>query len=214
MSVNDIYRVQVHYELPTSSASFSLYYGESIASSGGDTGPQILAEAFDTLTAGSILAMLSDDCSQPAISCERVFGDKEAKHIVNHGTQVGTQLGPSLPNNCNLTVSLGQATFPQTSNGRIRIPGIPEAETGAGTISTLYRTGVLSDFVTNLITQVAELSGGDGRWNLGVISAKVRDAALPAKDWLGAFATVTNITGKTIIGILNSRKTRAVGRAV
>jgi len=214
MSLNDIYRVTVHYELPTSLASWSVYYKEVIDASGGDLDPQILAEAFDTAMAAFILAMLSNDCSQPSIEVHKVFGIKEAKHIVNHGTQVGGEVGPSLPNRCNLVVQLGQATFDQKSNGRIRIPGIPEPETGAGQISTLYRTGVFEDFTTGLITQIAELSAGTGRYDLGVISAKVLNAAPPAKDWAGAFAPVTSIVGNTIIGIMIKRGTKVTGRAI
>ncbi len=216
MSLNDIYRVSVHYELPTSAASWAVYYKETIDASGGDLDTQILGEAFDTAMAGFILAMLASDCAQPVIVVEKVFGIPEAKHSVEHGTQIGTQAGASLPNKCALTVSLGQATFSPKSNGRIRIPGIPELETGAGTISTAYRTGVFSDFITQLITVVSELSAGTGRYTPGVISAKIRDIPVPPtpKDWAGAFAPMTSVTGQTIIGRLTKRETRSIGRAI
>lgn len=214
MALDDIYRVTVHYELPTSAASYSLYYKETTASDGVDLDTEKLGDAFDLVMAPLILGMLSDDCSQPSIATEKVFGVPAPIHWNEHGTQVGDELGPSLPNNCNLTIGINQNTFTQRSNGRIRVPGIPELETGAGTISSVYRTGPLELFVIGLAALIAELSGGSGIWSLGVISAKVRDVALPAKDWAGAFAPATSIVGKTIIGILRSRSTRARGRAI
>ena len=216
MSLNDIYRVTAHYELPTSAASWSIYYREDIDADGGDIDTQILAEAFDTVMNAFIRAMLASDCSLPAIECRKVFATQDPKHIVNNAVAVGSQAGASLPNNCSLTIPLGQSTFSAQSDGRIRIPGIPELETGAGTVSTVFANGPLSDFITQLATQVSELSGGTGRFTPGVISAKIRDIPVPPapKDWAGAFAPITTVTGSTIIGILRKRSTRAFGQAV
>jgi len=156
--------------------------------------------------------MLSDDCNQPLITCEKVFGGiKAPRHDVDHSVFVGQLTGPSLPNNSALNVVLFQDTFSDRSNGRIRIPGLPEPSTNGTTMVAAFMDGPANAFVQKLVQQVPELSAGPGRWTLGVISAKVRDIALPAKDWDGAFAPVTSVSMNTIIGILRSRKTRADG---
>jgi len=221
MAMNDIYRITVHYELPTSRASWSLYYKETVASTGGDISTQILAEAFDTVLATPILNMLANDCQQPAIVCERVFDVSEAKFIVNHVIQVGTRGTEALPNNASLVVGLSQSTFSRKSNGRIRIPGVPEGDTDTDVVSGLFNVGPYTAFTDALALVINELSAGAGRWTLGVISAKVRDLTYDPgppptgfKDWSSAFAPVTSIVGNTIIGILRKRQSKVFGQTV
>lgn len=213
MALNDIYRVTVHYELPTSGASWSVYYKETVALDGADLGTIILLDAFETHIAVEILAMLAQDCRQPALTCERVFGIKEAKHVINHTTQIGVRGSDALPASDNLVVKLDQATFSGKSNGRIFIPGLGEVDSDTGTVSGIFNVGPYADFIVKLATQIAELSAGTGRWDVGVISSKVLNAAPPAKDWAGAFAPVTTVTGNTIIGVMRKRRTRAYGVA-
>lgn len=221
MALNDIYRVTVHYELPTSAASWSLYYKETVDATGGDIGTQILAEAFDTVLATPILNMLANDCQQPAIVCERVFGVEEAKFIVNHTVQVGTRGSEALPNNASLNVGLSQSTFSRKSNGRIRIPGIGEVDTDTDVVSGVFNVGPYKAFTDALALVIPELSAGAGRFTLGVISAKVRDLTWdpgppPAgfKDWANAFAVVTSVVGNTIIGIMRKRQSKVFGQTV
>lgn len=214
MSLNDIYRVTTHYELPTSAASWSVYYKETIDASGGDIDTQILAEAYSVHIAAEILAMLSQDCAQPAITCEKVFGIPEAKHVVSHGTQTGLRPTDALPSNCSAVIALIQATFLPRSNGRIFVPGIAEGDTDSGVLSTVFLSTVVTPFIVKLVAIIDELSAGTGRFTPGVISAKVLNAAPPAKDWAGAFAPLTAVSGNTIIGIMRKRATRAVGRAI
>jgi hypothetical protein len=214
MSLNDIYRVTTHYELPTSAGSWSVYYKETIDASGGDIGTQILAEAYSVAIAAETLDLLSQDCAQPAITCERVFGIPEAKYVVSHGTQVGTRPSDSLPSNCAAIVQMIQNTFLPKSNGRIFIPGIAENDTDSGVLSLSFLTNQITPFINKLVAVVAELSAGTGRFVPGVISAKVLNAAPPAKDWAGAFAPLTATAGSTILGIMRKRATKAIGRAV
>lgn len=212
MAADDIYSVRVHYELPTSAASFGLYYRETVEATGPDLDTEKLGDAFDTHMGQEIIDMLSDDCNQPLITCEKVDGPiKAPRHDVDHTTFVGQLPGPSLPNNNALNFSLNQGTFSARSNGRIRVPGIPEPSTNGTTMIAAFMSGPANAFIQKLILEVPEESAGPGRWTLGVISAKVRDAALPFKDWDAAFATVTSIASHTIIGILRSRRTRADG---
>lgn len=214
MSLNDIYRVTTHYELPTSAASWSIYYKETIDASGGDIDTQILAEAYSTHIAVETLAMLSQDCAQPAITCEKVFATPEAKHVVSHGTQIGVRPTDALPSNCSAVMALIQATFSPRSNGRIFVPGIAEGDTDSGVLSTTFLSTVVTPFITKLTAVIDELSAGTGRFTPGVISAKVLNAAPPAKDWAGAFAPLVGVAGNTIVGIMRKRATRAVGRAI
>lgn len=212
MAADDIFSVKVHYELPTSAASIGLYYRETTEATGADLDTNLLCEAFDVHIGQEIIDMLSDDCNQPLIVCEKVDGPVKAPRFdVNHAVSVGALTGPSLPNNCALVCGLAQGTFSNKSNGRLRIPGIAEPQMDGQTMIAAFMSGPAQSFVNKLALQVPELSAGPGRWTLGVISAKVRDIAPPAKDWDGAFAPVTSISMNTIIGILRSRKTRAEG---
>lgn len=212
MAADNIFLVKVYFELPTSGATYGLYYRETTEATGSDLDTQLLAEAFDTHMGSTIIDMLSDDCQQPMISCQKLDGAiKSPRFDVNHTTTVGAETGPSLPNNSALVLQLNQGTFSSRSNGRIRIPGIPEPRANGVTITAAYQAGSVQAFITKLALQVPELSAGPGRWTLGVISAKVRDAAPPFKDWDGAFAPVTGLAMNTIIGILRIRQTRAEG---
>lgn len=212
MSADDIFLVKVHFELPTSSGTYGLYYRETTEATGADLDTELLGEAFDVHMAAVILGMLSNDCGQSMITCEKLTGAvKNPRSDFNHVTQIGAITGPSLPNNSALVLGLNQATFSARSNGRIRIPGIPEPSVNGVTITAAYQTGPVQAFIDKLVQQIPELSAGPGRWTLGVVSAKVRDAALPFKDWDAAFAPVTGMQMNTIVGILRSRRTRAEG---
>jgi len=212
MAADDIFRVKVYFELPTSAGSYALYYRETVEATGTDIDTQLLGAAFATHMGTTIRDMLSDDCHQPMITCEKLDGTiKQPRVDIDNTTTVGLAAGPSLPNNSALNLELNQGTFSARSNGRIRIPGVPEPSTNGPTITAAYQTGPVAAFVAKLVQLIPELSAGPGRWQLGVISAKVRDAALPFKDWDGAFAPVTGMQMNTIIGILMSRKTRAEG---
>jgi len=212
MSADDIYHIKVHFELPTSQATYGLYYEETIEASGTDIDTKILGEAFDVHMSSVIRNMLSNDCRQSMISCSKVAGPIAAPRFdTNRTLDVGVETGPSLPNNMSLVCSFGQSVFSARSNGRIRIPGVPEPGTNGVTINAAYQNGSITAFINQLIIPVPELSAGPGRWTLGIISAKIRDAALPAKDWEAAYAAVTSISMNTIVGTLRSRATRAEG---
>ncbi len=212
MAADDIYSVRVHFELPTSAASYGLYYRETTEASGVDLDTLILAEAFEVHMGSRIIGLLSDDCHNPLITCEKVDGPIAAPRIdIDTFPTVGGETGPSLPNSAALVCQLVQATFSARSNGRIKIPGIPEPGINGVTMTAAYQSGPVTDFISQLIVPVPELSAGTGVFTLGVISAKVRDAALPFKDWDAAFAPVTAMVMNTIIGIQRNRKTRADG---
>lgn len=215
MAVGDIYRITQHYELPTSAASWSLYYHETTAGSTGFISTEQLGEAAFAHFGTTIIDMLSGDCSNPSEVCERVFDDGQAKHIIQHAVQIGVLPGPSLPNNNAITVNFAQATLPANHNGSIRLPGIPEAQTNIGNLSQTYFDTELAAFLQKLVTNIVELSAGTGVWEPIIISAQIRDIPVPPtpKDWTGAILPVTAVSASPIIGIMRKRASKVRGRA-
>lgn len=214
MAADDIYEVSVHFENPSGNASFRLYYQEAIIRSGIGTDTQILAQSWDTALTPSLRAAISDDWLMSAIVCRKVDPVPEAKFRVDLPAQAGLRTGPGLPaNNC-LLIGLSQTLFSAKSNGRIFVPGIAEGDTTVGNLTAAYQTGPLLTLVNDLAQQLVEESAGTGRWDLGVVSAKIRDAALPAKDWPGAFSPVGTVTGSPIIATQRRRATKVIGAAL
>lgn len=215
MALNEIYRVTNHYELPTSAASWSIYYREKVAGSTGFIGTERLGDAWFVHFGTTIVDMLSGDCSHPQTVTERVWEDGEAKHKVNHAAQIGVIPGPSLPNNNAVSISLAQSTLPPKHNGSLFLPGIPESQTNVGNVSQTYFDTELAAFLIKLVLDVPELSAGTGVWEPIVISAQIRDLPVPPipKDWPGAVLPITSVMANPRIGILRKRKTRAVGRS-
>jgi hypothetical protein len=215
MALNDILRISWFYELPTSAASFSVYYHEKTGSSGADLTTEKLGDAAFTHFGTTIIDMLSSDCSQPSIQTERVFPISEAKHIINNAVQIGVIAGPSLPNNNSIVVNLSQATLPAKHNGSVRIPGIPESKTSIGNLLQAYYDTEIAAFSAKLVQDIPELSAGTGVWEPLVISAQIRDIPVPPapKDWAGAKLPVTGVVASPIIGILRKRATRVHGRS-
>lgn len=214
MAADDIYKVDVHLEAPSGSASFGLYYEETVARDGGSSDTFQLADAFDTNISPKILAMLSSDWKFPSIEVNKMVLNPVAKSRIDNTVQVGEEAGPSLPANNAILIGLSQGLFTPKSNGRLFMPGVAEGVTAVGVLTQAFLDGAVLDFTTVLLAELAELSGGTGRYRLGVISAKVRDAALPAKDWEGAFATVTSISRNPIIATQRRRQTRVIGRSL
>jgi len=215
VALNDIYRVTNNYELPTSAASWSIYYHEKTAADGSDLGTERLGDAQFTHFGTTIIDMLSGDCNHTSSVCERVSPFSEAKHIVNNAVQIGVIPGPSLPNNNSIVVNLAQGTLPAKHNGSIRLPGIPESQTLIGNLLQTYFDTELAAFLVKLILDVPELSGGTGVWEPIVISAQIRDIPVPPtpKDWIGAKLPITGVSASPIIGILRKRASKVRGRS-
>jgi len=158
-------------------------------------------------------AMIADDFLFTAIVVQKVSGDSEAKFRTDITTQVGLRTGPSLPANNAILIGLSQGLFAARHNGRIFIPGVAEGDTLVGNLTTAYQTGPLQAFVDALALQLAEESGGTGRWNLGVINNLILDAAPPIKDWQSAFSQVVGVSGSPIIAGQKRRETKVQGAA-
>lgn len=214
MAADDIYKVDIHLEAPSGAASFGLYYEETEARDGGSSDTAQLANAFDTTISPKILAVLSDDWKFPSIEVNKMVLNPVAKTRIDNAIQVGDVTGPALPANNAMLLGFSQSLNPASSNGRIFIPGLAEGATNVGNLTTAFFDGVFLDLAVVLLAQLAELSAGSGRWDLGVISPKIRDAALPAKDWEGAFSIVTSVTRSPIIATMRKRQTKVRGRAI
>lgn len=215
MALNDIFRVTQHYMLPSSAASWSIYYKEKTAADGPDLATERLADAWFTHFGTTLIDMLSGDCNHTSMVCERVDPVPEAKHKIGMAVQIGVIAGPSLPNNNSIVVRLGQALFSPKRDGSIRLPGIAEVSTLIGNLTQTFFDTELAAFLIKLIQDIPELSAGTGIWEPVIISAKIRDAAGPGqpKDWAGAVMPVTTVHASPIIGILRKRATRVEGRS-
>lgn len=214
MAADDIYELSAHFENPSGHASFRLYYQENVLRSGIGTDTQILAQSWDAAITPSLRAAISDDWLFTAIIARKVDVIPEAKFRVDLAAQAGLRLGPGLPaNNCVL-IGLSQTLFAQKSNGRVFLPGVAEGDTIVGNLSAAYQTGPLQTLVSALALELVEESAGTGRWSLGVVSAKVRDLALPFKDWQGAFSPVGGVSGSPIVATQRRRATKVKGTSV
>lgn len=214
MAADDIYKIDVHLEGPSTPASFGLYYEEAVGRDGALHDTLTIAEAWDAANGSNLLAVLSDDWKFSSIIARKMVLNPDEMARVDNAVQAGTVTGPSLPANNAINLGLKQALFTPRSDGRIFIPGVAESVTAVGVLTSAFMTGALLTFTNALIAQLVQTSGGTGRWNLGVISAKVRDLALPAKDWEGAFATVQSISRNPIIATQRRRQTKVRGRSV
>ena len=214
MAEDDLYKVDVQLEAPSGNASFGVYYHETVDRDGASNDTETLADAFDADVSTAIINVLPTDWKYPSFIVSKVYNDPVEKFLFNNAIQVGDVSGPSLPANNAAVMTLHQSTFSPKSDGRIFIPGVAEVVTNVGVLTAGHLNGVLLALADALIGGLTQVSAGAGRWELGVISAKVRDVALPAKDWDAAFAPVTSITRNPIIGTQRRRQTKVRGRSI
>lgn len=214
MAADEIYEVKLHFENPSGSSSCRLFYQETIIRSGIGTDTQILAQSWDTALSALLRDVIADDFEFPSITCRKMDGDLEAKFRLDRAAPAGLRPGPALPSNNALLLGLYQGLFPARSNGRMFIPGIAEGDTLIGNLTSAFASTQVTALINGLVAQLDEESGGTGRWDLGVISTKVLDAAPPFKDWAGAFSPVSSVAFNPIVATQRRRQTRVVGAAV
>lgn len=214
MAADDIYHLQVNLEAPSGYASFGMYYEEVVANDFVGTDTQAVAESWDAVAASPLIDILSDDWKYPSLTVRKMVLNPTEMYRLDNSIQVGTVTGPALPANNAMLLGLRQSLNPPKSDGRLFIPGVAEGVTNAGVLTAAFQTGLFLTFASAIAQQLQQVSAGSGRWNLGVISAKIRDAAPPAKDWEGAFSAVTSITANPIIATQRRRQTRVRGRSI
>jgi len=216
MALSDVFSVQQLYESPSGAASLKMYYGETTAHDGADHGTQILAEAFDVHFGSAFLDLLSDDWWLAGLICRKHAVLPQPQHRLDNTLQVGNRVGPSLPaNNC-IQIRIRQQVASGKHDGRIYVPGIPEGQTTIGTLNAGFVTIELAALVQKMGNTIAELSAGTGVWSLGVINQTILNAAGPGnpKDWVGAFALSTGVTGMVIIATQRRRQTKVLATAL
>jgi len=212
MAQDDIYEATLHYEGPTQASSCSLYFQEDGLSTSTAGPVQSLNDSFLIGKALLFRGVLSNDWKLNAIRTRRVTGAKIAPHLLSFPVNVGSRTGPALPaNNC-LLMQLLQGLFPRTSNGRLYLPGLAEADTDVGVVEPAFLNLQVVQLGDALVSQLAE-SQGSGSWTPGVISAKVRDAVPGTKDWEGAFSQIVAAIGNPVIARQRRRTTRIIGHA-
>jgi len=213
MAADDIYRLQVLMEGPQAPASIRVYYQEDLQWDGVGPGTRRLAQAWDSALSALLRDMIADDWKVTQIHADKVSGAIEAPWRQSLVTQDGVRVGPSLPSNNAMLLGLQQGLFPPRSNGRLFIPGAAEGDTTVGTLDDAFVQGAFAAFRDVLIQQLAQESGGAGRWTLGVISVKVLNLAPPFKDWEGAFSPVFNASTSPVIATQRRRQTKVRGLA-
>lgn len=213
MAADDIYQVSCHFENPSGASSFRVYYQEEVVRSGIGTDTQVLTTTFEDKLALLIRSLIADDFLFTAIVAHKVSGDKEAKFRTDVAAQVGLRTGPSLPSNNCILIGLSQGLFSARHNGRIFIPGPAEGDTLVGNFTLAFQSGPLQAFINELIIQLAETSGGTGRWNLGVINTEVLNGSPPIKDWQTAFSQVISVNASPIVAGQKRRQTKVRGAA-
>jgi hypothetical protein len=214
MAQDDIYEVKSHFQNPSSASSVRLYYQEQVARSGVGTDCSVLAQSWATALATLFRNCLADDWFMTSVVARKVDGDPTPKWRDDLPVQVGVRAGPALPSNNAMLMQLQQGLFPSSSNGRVFIPGVAEGDTLVGNLTGAFMSGPLTALAAGLVAQLAEESAGTGRWDLGVISVKVLDAAPPAKDWQGAFSQVFGVGPSPIVATQRRRQTKVVGAAL
>lgn len=236
MAEGDIFQLTLNFENPSGKSSSSIYLKEDGENAVITDICKDIADAAHLSWTAAVRAMLSSEWRfasirvrqvHPTVAVTPAFPGPNspgpynrsllAQHTktVNGPGQTGTYNGgatePSLPANNSVQIDLEQTTFSLKSNGRINIPGIPEAEQTGSTISAAH-VATCNTFAALL--ELPLTSGTDtGTWDPIVISAKVRDLLGPGnpKDWPGAAALVTRAKTNPIISIQRRRTTEVIG---
>lgn len=214
MAVNDIFFVKMNFEAPSGAASTGIYYRESAVRSGAGTDTQIVANSFDAAIAALVRDVLATEWQLTSIWAEKRIVQPSPAFKTIQATQNGTRAGTSLPANNAINVQLHQNAFSSRRDGSMFFPGISETDTTVGTLETVFFNTQVAALRDALAAQLVEVSAGTGRWDPGVISQLILNAAPPAKDWAGAFLPVFNASVSPIIATQRRRQTRVFGQAV
>jgi len=212
LAVNDIYRLQIHYDGVAGASSTGLYYRESVLATANGLGNRSLVLSFIATHSLALRNVLVDDFNLSSIQSSKVFDDPDPMAHDSPAVQAGVQAGSPLPSDNRILLKLFQTTFPRTSDGRMYLPGIAEPVTTVGKLNQTFIDTELSALVSALANNVNE-SGGTGVWVPGVISAKVRDASPPTKNWAAAFAPVIAVQGWPVIARQVRTRTKVRGFA-
>lgn len=208
--IDDIFRATFHFEDPSGHSSTSCYFQQTADNSSTIRDCIELADALEDELDSLIGDVLSDDFWFTSVEVNKVYDEPEPRWISTALPQAGVQLGPGLPSNCCVLVTIFQSTHGNRGNGRMFWPGVPEAQSNMGTIDATFQSTQWAALCSRLQLPFSAISD-TGEWSLGVISQKILNLTPPLKDWPGAFAFATGVAPQPIIAIQRRRTTRVVG---
>lgn len=213
MAATDIYEVKLHFEAPSGYATSRFYVQETEQRSTVGTDTSVVAESIDDWMGAEVLAVMSDDWSFPSIEVNKVSPRDTQRFRFDRAVKVGLKIGPALPANNAIVMSLSQGTFSAKHNGRIYLPPPAEVETLVSVLRTTFINIECTQLAAQLNLTIPETDTGTGRYDVGVINVQVLDSSPPIKDWQNAFAIVTSVTCKPIIATQKRRQTKVRGAA-
>lgn len=213
MAADDIYEVKMHFEAPSGYATSRFYIQETVARSTAGTDTQVAADSVHTHMGSEVLAVMSDDWKFPSMEVNKVDPLNTPRWREDRSTPIGLRLGPALPANNSMIINLSQSLFSAKHNGRVYLPPPAEGDTTVSVLQSAFLLGVFNDLVNKFTAEILEVSAGAGRYVVGVVNTSIRDLALPAKDWQGAFSQVIGASGNPIIATQKKRQTRVRGAA-
>jgi hypothetical protein len=228
--VDDIFAVKCIFELPSGAASFELFYQQDL-----DHTPllevrdaDICSEAFAEDVVPELLACIADDVRMPVVQARHVARDNGDNVKLTYERDIqpaaGTQLGPSLPNNCAMMVKFTQQVFPKRTVGKTFIPGVPEAQTDKNILLAGFVNGPVLALLNKLQSPITSTPNG-GSWKPVIRSFKAyyapvqawKDGGMvgprPDPDWYGSIADVTGISLGPAIRHQKRRGTKVRGMA-
>lgn len=208
--IDDIFRATFHFEDPSGASSSSCYFQQTEDNLSTNRDTIELARALEAELDALIVAVLASTFWWTAIEVRKVWDAKEPVWLETSNPQAGAVVGPGLPSNCCVIMSLAQSTFGAKSNARMFWPGVPESKTNAGTLDATFQSTEWAALRNRMLLPFDSISDA-GSYSLGMISQKVLNAAPPAKDWPGAFAFVTSASVNPILGIQRRRTTKVIG---
>ena len=228
--VDDIFAVRCLFELPSGSASFELFYQQTL-----DHTPlqekldgKICAEAFVEDVVPELLAVLADDVRMPVVVARHVARDNGDTVKVTYEQDiqpsVGLQIGPSLPNNCAMMIKFVQNGFSKRTIGKTYIPGVPELQTDRNILLAAFINGPITALLSKLQSPITSTPNG-GSWQPVVRSYKAfyapiqawKDGGMigprPDPDWYGSISAVTGISLGPSVRHQKRRGTKVRGMA-
>jgi len=228
--VDDIFKLDVYFELPSGYATIGMYYVQTQDHTplAEEQDSRILAEAWRDASHAALLDAVSDDVRVPSIHARHVYRDNGDNVKVTSKVSItpadGQILGPSQPNNMAFMVSMSQGGFPKRTKGRFFVPGIPESQTDGNILLNTYVSGAVNAFTATLAAPLVHGSDG-GEWTLSVRSYKAWFAPIqawkdggevgprPEPDWPGSMTPAISLSVQPPISPMRVRQTKVAGRA-
>lgn len=228
--VDDIFKLDVDFELPSGHASIGMYYVQTLDHTplAEEEDSRILAEGWRDQMHVALTNCMADDCRCPSVRARHVFRDNGDNVRISADLSVqpavGTIAGPSLPNNTAWMLSMNQNGFPKRTKGRFYVPCIPESQSDKNILLAGFLNGPIAAFNLALSANVVHGTDG-GEFVLSVRSFKVFYAPVqawidggeigprPDPDWPGSMTPATFLSVQPPISPMSSRTTKVRGRA-